>query len=712
MGIRRAFRSLGPVLLAAGLGTSLVVVARGVLQPFELMVYDHWVRAQQNSGPDHRLLVVKVTEEDIQKLRQWPLSDQVLAQALEILQADDPRGIGVDIFRDLPVEPGHRILAKLLRTSTIITPVCKIRDSHSPGVAPPPGVPIDQVGFADLLLDQDGVVRRALLYVNPQPGKCQATNSLDLQLALSYLLGDHIQPQVSPQGYPQLGATVFVPLNGSAGAYSHLDSRGYQILIHYRSEQNVAPSITLADVLAHHFDPRLVRDRIVLVGVTASSIKDYFSTPYSAGQADHREMAGIMVHAQIVSQILSAVLNREPLVWYWPLGVQDLWILAWSVGGALLTWKLRHPLGWSLGVSGSLGSLTSISYLMFVQRGWIPLVSPAASLMLSSAALVLYLGFRGQQQQKQLALQAEEQAKAIALLQSMLHETRDQYPGSDSVTTSPESARVNQLLANRYRVCEVLAAGGFGQTYLAEDTQRPGKPRCVVKHLHPARQDPQFMQVARRLFNTEAEILERLGQHPCIPQLLAYFEENREFYLVEEFIPGHPLSQELKPGHKLSEKQVVEILRGVLSVLSFMHQRRIIHRDIKPGNIIRRQEDNRLVLIDFGAVKQMQPTAGEEGNTVVIGTPGYAAPEQMAGQPNLSSDIYALGIIGLQGLTGVAPKRLKTDPQTGEIQWRAMAPQVGLVLGQIIDKMVCYYFGNRYQSAAEVIQSLDRFFPK
>lgn len=161
---------------------------------------------------------------------------------------------------------------------------------------------------------------------------------------------------------------------------------------------------------------------------------------------------------------------------------------------------------------------------------------------------------------------------------------------------------IGALLDQRYQVFQVLGQGGFGHTYLAQDTHRPGNPTCVVKHLKPATSEPDFLQTARRLFNGEAETLEKLGTHDQIPRLLAYFEDNQEFYLVQDFIEGHPLSVELQPGQRWQEDQVIQLLHEVLSILEFVHSNHVIHRDIKPDNLIRRAIDNKLVLVDFGAL--------------------------------------------------------------------------------------------------------------
>ena len=269
-----------------------------------------------------------------------------------------------------------------------------------------------------------------------------------------------------------------------------------------------------------------------------------------------------------------------------------------------------------------------------------------------------------------------------------------------------------EKLAGRYRVVKTLGSGGFGTTYLAEDTQRPGNPPCVVKHLKPDSQDEFVLTTARRLFSSEAEILEKLGKHDQIPSLLAYFEENGEFYLAQEFIEGHPLSQEMQRGVPWPQEKVVRLLADVLSTLEFVHQNGVIHRDIKPDNLIRRKKDGKLVLIDFGAVKQFQNTQAaaqqRTGATVAIGTVGYAPAEQAQGKPQFASDIYSLGIVAICALTGKEPDQLESDPQTGEIMWR-QGVTVSHALGTLLDRMVRYHYSRRYAHAGEALAAMRSF---
>ncbi|MBD2041093.1 GUN4 domain-containing protein [Microcoleus sp. FACHB-672] len=272
---------------------------------------------------------------------------------------------------------------------------------------------------------------------------------------------------------------------------------------------------------------------------------------------------------------------------------------------------------------------------------------------------------------------------------------------------------LRQIVGGRYQIISHLGGGGFGTTFVAEDRHLPGNPRCVVKQLKPKAVDnPTALEAARRLFEREADVLYKLGSHNQIPRLFAHFEEDREFYLVQELIEGHELRQELPVNQQLSEAQVVCILREILEVLVFVHQQDVIHRDIKPSNLIRCRQDKKIVLIDFGAVKQLGTPAinsqGQTSFTIAIGSPGYMPSEQMAGKPRFSSDIYAVGMIGIQALTGLHPRGLPEDPNTCEIIWRDRA-EVSLEFAKVIDKMVRYDFRERYQSAREVLE-IFKFF--
>ncbi len=288
--------------------------------------------------------------------------------------------------------------------------------------------------------------------------------------------------------------------------------------------------------------------------------------------------------------------------------------------------------------------------------------------------------------------------------------------------TSPENADALKfcqscgsqlLLRDRYQASRILGRGGFGTTFLAVDQGLPGQPTCVIKQLRPVVTAPHILEMARSLFQREATTLGKIGNHPQLPRLLDYFELEQEFYLIQEYVSGATLQQEVKRSGPLSEAATKQVLREVLPILDYLHGNEVIHRDIKPANLIRRNIDNRFVLIDFGAVKdqvnQAMADNPEEHSTLTafaVGTPGFAPPEQMAMRPVYSSDLYALGVTCLYLLTGKSPKDLNYDPVTGELLWRDFV-KVSSHFSSILTKMLEVSVRHRYQSAAEILRILD-----
>lgn len=268
------------------------------------------------------------------------------------------------------------------------------------------------------------------------------------------------------------------------------------------------------------------------------------------------------------------------------------------------------------------------------------------------------------------------------------------------------------VIGGQYKILDELGHGGFSKTYLAEDKNNPSL-QVVVKEIIPLSTEIAVLQEAERRFNTETQVLKRLGKHSQIPELFNSCSKTGKFYLIQEFIEGNTLRQELRIGQRLKEDEVISLFQDILGILKFVHQEQVIHRDIKPDNLIRRRRDGKLVLIDFGAVKEISilgESAGLVNPTVSIGTRGYMPPEQANRQPKFSSDIYAVGMIGIQALTGLDPSsQIQTDLD-GEVIWRPWA-QISPELANILDKMVRYHFHDRYQSASEALQALQALTP-
>jgi len=268
------------------------------------------------------------------------------------------------------------------------------------------------------------------------------------------------------------------------------------------------------------------------------------------------------------------------------------------------------------------------------------------------------------------------------------------------------------LLNNRYRILQTLGAGGFGNTFLAEDTYMPSGRKCVIKQLKPMTHDPPTYQQVQERFQREAAVLEELGENNSqIPRLFAYFSESEQFYLVQEWIEGDTLTQIVEREGRLNDGQVKAILLSLLPVLDYVHSCHIVHRDIKPDNVIVRQRDGLPVLIDFGAVKEaIKTVVHSQANTtpsIVIGTPGFMAAEQAAGRPRYASDLYSLGLIAVFLLTGKLPQTLETDNRTGEILWRRDAPHCHSHLATVIDQAIRFHPRDRFADAKEMLAALN-----
>lgn len=442
--------------------------------------------------------------------------------------------------------------------------------------------------------------------------------------------------------------------------------------------------------------------KIVIIGATAKFLQDFHQAPFSETLLHREALAGVEILATDIANQASGTSLRalsHP-------GAKALLILAAGAGFSLLLWRLDRPiarLGWTVAVAGI---WFWGSYASFALGG----------LLLPTGTPILGLGLLGgtyivanivtEQLRKQRLRQTLEQYVTSPIVQEIISQQED----LQDLLRLREAEVIGLLLANRYRVVRLLGSGGFGETYVAEDTQRPGSPTCVVKQLRIISDDPKAHRLGQRFFVSEAETLERLGHHDQIPRLLAYFEAQNSFYLVEEMVEGRLLREELASRRPMPQRYVLELLKGLLPVVAFVHSRGVIHRDIKPSNIIRRRTDGRLVLIDFGAVKSISTQLADsdihQTSTVGVGTQGYMPSEQAAGLPKFGSDLYALGITALEALTGIPAYALKRD-NNGELIWRYAVPEVDSTLATVLSNLVRYDFTERYQSAWDVLKDLE-----
>ncbi len=699
------------VPLLTGLAVSGIVLGikeLGWLQQRELDAYDQATRFRPIETSDPRILVVAISEKDLGKYG-FPVPDPIVNQALQKLINGNAAIIGLDLIKYLAKDD----LLKTLQGENQVIAICSHGGKSEETISSPPGMNTEEtlakVAFADLPIDPDSVVRRSLLLagsINPKSG-CQSQESLAEIMATRYLETVHkIQPNFDEKtGIYQIGKLAIPSLTNNFGGYQKAETGAYPIMLKYRRADKDFESVSLSDLMDGKVTS--IQDRIVLVGAAYKG--DSFRTPFSPSGAKDKEMLGVKVHAQATSQLVSAVLDNRSLIRAWSEPTEGLWLFGWSLVGGSLAWFVRHPgklLG-SLTLAGS-GSIGAFG-LLFANSVWIPVLSPL--LGLSGAALAAY-GWRNygidREQQKMQALSRNQEQTIEALKQILSQQpitgipTQNMPPPMPATTAIPEQ----RLLGDRYQTINILGAGGFATTYLAEDNKKPSHPRCAIKHLTPARRDAAFVDMARRLFNTEAAILERLGNHEQIPSLLAYFEQNGEFYLVQELIEGKCLDKELDDtAEPWTEKKVVDLLQQMLPVLEYIHERGVIHRDIKPSNIIRRSKDNLFVLIDFGAVKEINPQL-PDANTIAIGTRGYTPAEQYAGFPRFASDVYALGTIAIEAATNTNPREIPQNEKTGGLNWEDLAP-ISPELKAIINKMVAYQYQQRYPRAADVLQDLQ-----
>ena len=390
------------VLVASVAVTALVMGGRylGILQSWELQAYDQLMRSRPQEPPDRRLLIVAVTEEDFKLPEQNPrigsISDLALARLLEKLAQLKPRAIGLDIYRDYPAKSGRNLVNRMAWDNNFFA-ICKASDraANHPGIAPPPNVPLKRLGFSDVVPDPDGILRRHLLAMEPESSSpCTTPYALSAQLVFHYLKTEGISAQFNRNGDLQIGNVTFKRLQGRMGGYQTVDTWGYQILLNYRSHHSpaaFAPIVTLADVLNGKVNPDDVRDRIVIIGVTAQSANDYSLTPFSTGKGFYQSIPGVVVQAQMVSQLLSAVKDGRPLLSVWPVWGEIVWIWGWSMVGGFLIWRGRSWQLYLLLLQGSgLGILFVLCYILFLQGKWVPLVPSALALVLTGGGVAFY----------------------------------------------------------------------------------------------------------------------------------------------------------------------------------------------------------------------------------------------------------------------------------------------------------------------------------
>lgn len=366
----------------------------GILQSEELKSFDHVMRSRPYEAQDQRILVVSVTEADVRAQPPFErggasLSDKTLALLVRKLQQFEPRAIGLNIYRENPVSPDYASLAKTMEKSDRFFAICKTsEDDKNPGIPAPPEVSVQRQGFSDILEDSDGVIRRQLLAMAPAL-PCLTDKSFSFRLASRYLTDFGIIPQLNAEKNFQFGNVVLKNLDQNSGGYHGIDNLGHQILLNWRSSPEIAPQVTLRQVFNNELTPDLVRDRIVMIGTTAESSHEW-STPYSPQKRHYQRMSGIVVQAHMVSQILSAVLDRRPLLSVLPKWGEVIWVWYWSISGGIIAWYFRSPLHLGIAIATGRAILYGICLYILIQGVWIPLVPSALGFLACSAIVAVY----------------------------------------------------------------------------------------------------------------------------------------------------------------------------------------------------------------------------------------------------------------------------------------------------------------------------------
>lgn len=365
----------------------------GWLQTWELQAYDQLMRSRPDEGMDKRLLLVTITDKDVQsqpitERKAASLSEQSFVRLLQKLQQLQPQAIGFDIHREIPLNKQYKKIANQIQNSQNIFLICRY---GNPGIKAAPEVSEDGQGFNNVDLDLDGILRRQILAVDAAE-PCKSQYALAWKLAVNYLSVKGIQPQFTKDNYLQLDKTVFKTLESNTGSYHNLDNRGHQILLNYRATRKIAETVTLQEIISDKFNPNLVKNRIVLVGTTDPSFNDHnWRTPYSNSCLRMKTMTGVEIQAHMVSNILSTVLDKKPLIWSLSKPMETIWIWGWSIVAGLMIWYVRSPYLIFLGTGVLVGILYACCWGFLVMWGaWIPLFSPTLTLVTVTFCLLLY----------------------------------------------------------------------------------------------------------------------------------------------------------------------------------------------------------------------------------------------------------------------------------------------------------------------------------
>ena len=400
-------RFASTVLLGSLVMTGILASVRQLrgFEKAEFIAYDRFIQWRSQPEPDPRILIVGIDEDDLQGRKEYPIHDATIAELLSKLESYQPRAIGLDVGRDIAQGPeaGRKQLTNVFEQSDRIVSACFLSSANQPGVPPAPGAAPAMKGFAGFPQDPGGVVRRTSLVSVPAPyardfGEahvCRATRSeielpsFGFLLSLIYLDAKGIRPEPNDLGEIQLGPTTLTPLQPNAGSYIRGDISDYQLMLNYRAPQNAFEQVSLSDVLDGKVNQRQVRDKVVLIGYTSAIAKDVLLTPFADTGQDSREMFGVMVHGQAVSQILGAVLDGQPLMTSWSEPGEILWIWLWALAGGSLAFYCKRPLLLALLSGGTIAGCWGLCWFLFQRGLWLPLVPTAWGILLTALSILL-----------------------------------------------------------------------------------------------------------------------------------------------------------------------------------------------------------------------------------------------------------------------------------------------------------------------------------
>ena len=712
-----------PIAIATSLVVSGAIVglrSQGVFEKAELLAYDYLIRLTARSQPDSRILLVAVDDSALKKLNSDKVSDLVLQQTLETLLSYNPRAIGIDILRDVPIGEGREELINY--SNSIYEPLegkikpiiftCALPSaSRKAGIDPPPVIDANSaVGFANLEADiTREIIRRTPISSIPAAipdadvgnaqetpeTNCYAPFSLSFLTALSYLQEDNIavDTEQMDRGTIEVGKLDFTSLAKKAGAYQSLDTEAYQIILDYHLRQP-AEVISLAKVLDKELQPEQIRDKVILIGYTTK--EDIHQTPYG-------NKPGVLIHAWATNQIISNVLEERAVVWYWAEPLEWLWISAWGLIGGAIAWGLKPA--WQVYTAKGAGAcfVFGSSLWLFTQQGWIPLLPPVLNLAIAGIASKIVLNKLSDSASSMGT--SELPATSVMPLKSLeippteieiannyatrspnkgdLLETR---PSFDPATPpqpiiNPDEPLEGQILGDRYRLEKMLGKGGMSKVYLAFDTKLAERAVAIkIMTRYSASMNAglvkRFMREVKVISRVKSSHVVQVTDFGVTPE--EYPFDGSPFYVMEYF-NGRTLSELLREVGTLSPKEAIKLILQICSGLKEAHQHGIIHRDLKPDNIFLVAGGafgEEAKILDFGIAKivntdeeDFQQTSATQAGSF-IGTYRYASPEQCRGLPDIDSrtDIYSLGVMFYEILSGHSPYDLDGQ-QTTHADW-------------------------------------------